>query len=583
MSEKDRLMAEALARGDRPTHRRHGHECPKCGHRWWHDPDACRGEDATYESCTDAHVCSQCGTVQREVDLSICDLDPQHIPARPALPDPPIGGLPRLPGSDPDAPIRAGSETAQWAALETAHGPGGWSRIGSEEVVRGDQRLTRVQCVLSGGQPSVTYFAAATVSADAPIAGVGTVVAASLGGLALIAAWIATVVKAAAIGGEVGFEVGATVAQALMARGIVAQMPGIPKTSAITPDMTEADGDAAMRALAADGKPETMAQIGERITKLRELSGVKFWAAPGTAAKVKAQVAADRAAREKEDPKVGNVSNFAGFDPFSYVEIQAPGGYRVRVAGDVLRIGGAPVPQSLSSAIAASVALAAIPPTRALSAAALAAARAAGTAVVMPVVPSPDPGQPGAHPASTSLGAEQVRRYAAAYPTQLPPGSGAVRYGGHKDMILDPSGQGGELRQSGPGSMVLYGGLKADGGLWQSGESSHHDDKWKDYSQAFQPFLRDAIGPDGQPVDLLDVVAAGGPLGGPLPAWIVARLRGGAGRSAPSPPPGGPAAPSSPPELPSLERPASGAPSGSGAGAGAAAAAGAAALWGGES
>jgi hypothetical protein len=54
------------------THRRHAHTCPNCGHRWWHDPDACLGAGATWETCAIAHVCEVCGTEQRVVDLDAC-------------------------------------------------------------------------------------------------------------------------------------------------------------------------------------------------------------------------------------------------------------------------------------------------------------------------------------------------------------------------------------------------------------------------------------------------------------------------------------------------------------------------------
>lgn len=401
LKENRKLVQAAMARGDYPTHRRHGHTCPKCSHRWWHDPDACRGDNATYETCEDAHVCSKCGTVQREVDMSICDKDPEHLPAKCELQDPPIGALPRL-GTNPDDPIRVSSETDLWSELEKSLGQGNWSKIGSEEVVRGDRRLERVECALAGGTFGVTYFIRVDVNVKA-----------------------------------------------------------VP----------------------------------------RQGSDVKLSGAP------------------------------AGFDPYTKIEIPVAG-YKVKMTGDVLRRGGVPVPMNFEDSIAAANAIGAIPPTRALSAAALAFAKAAGTAIVMPTIQSPDPSHPGAHAVGTALGDQQATSFAAAYPAALPPDSTVVRYGGHKSMIIDPSGQinpktgKSELRESGPGSMVLYGGLKADGSLTQHGIKSDHDKKWKDYSQPEQFFFLDAIGPNGEPVNLLAVIASGGPLGGPLPAWLVARLGG---------------------------------------------------------
>ena len=416
-------------------------------------------------------MCSQCGAVQREIDLSICDKDPQHVPAVCALQDPQLGAIPAF-GSHPDAPIRAESETAQWAALERAHGRGGWSRIGSEEVVRGDQRLERVQCMLADGRQAVTYF-----SSDPT----------------------------------------------------VGMVPDGPYRSKWT------SGDYYLISAVKSG--ETIYAVVRNGQQARE--GVEF----EKIRDARTYLRDNGFEKRSKDPKLGGIP-MNDFDPYSRAEIQV-GGYRIKMTGDVLRRGGAPVPMSFDDSVAAAVALGAIPPTRALSAAALAAAKAAGTSVVMPVVPSPD----GAHAAGTSVGDKQVAAFVAAYPKALPADSTTVRYGGHKDMILDPSGQPNkqtgksELRESGPGSMVLYGGLKADGSIWQSGIKSDHDKNWKDYSQPQQFFFRDALGPNGEHVDLLAVVAQGGPLGGPLPAWLVTRL-GGLGSGAPpgGTPPGGPVA-----------------------------------------
>ena len=440
-SELEDMWREAIARGDRPTERRHGHTCKKCGHRWWHDPDACKGDGATVESCTDAHVCSRCGEVQREVDLSICDKEPGYTPPKRELQDPQLGGLP---GSNPDAPIRAETQSAQWEALESVHGSGGWTRIGSEEVVRGDRRLERVQCVLPGGRESVTYFS----SPDPELGSFRDSFGQGFGmGIGYEAARLAVGVAVAGAAAAVAVGAGAY---------ILAKK---------------------------DGK------------------------------------------RGKMDHVIGGAS--LDFDPFSKVEIGVAG-YRVKLAGDVLRRGGVPVSMSFDDSVDASIRLGAIPPTRALSAAALAAAKAAGTAIVMPIVQSSD----GAHPIGTALGDAQSAAFARMYPAPLPPDSAVLRYGGHKDMVLDPASQPdpitgkSSLRQDGPGSMVLYGGLRTDGRLWQCGNRSKHARGYGDYSQPFQPFFRDAIGPDGKPVDLLAVIAAGGPLGGPLAGWLVGRLGG---------------------------------------------------------
>jgi hypothetical protein len=788
LTQNQRALRDAAARGDLPTHRRHGHTCPRCGHSWWHDPDACRGEGATFKSCEDAHRCSRCGEVQREPDLSICDRDPAHVPAVPALPDPPLGALPRA-GSDPDAPLPAASEAAEWAALEGEHGPGGWCQLGRAEVVRGGRRLARVDAVLAGGERAVTYFArpSSASPADPPVGGVLRSLAlltlgAGLGSagtaallwaeensdqrrdprlgaaehsghrreeLRLVAqhtavfpsapnaapgtdanhspgtlragAEVRVLERAAAqdgapmarvrvLNGDVAWEgagtraalgallpgVGTAVAAAAGHPGDVpgpwwvderalggppppVEPPPGEVVAGLTPVPHEgrdaylwrgrwhyreqggrwghyAEEPAPLRAWrlahaeTARAAPEREGHRGPRDHRLggapavhasvsgcmllgaaphfrsmcealaavrkhrattgpdsdvtvellgtidpKDLDGVDpesvtvvghrpgarlddFWAvmraarqlglrAPVRSLDPAAPVPVDLAeaspgprpetrdlvwSKESDgtwtarhsgevvnrgvvvaDPPLGAASA-ANFDPVTWVEVPAPGGYRVKVTGDVLRRGGVPVPMSFRDSVSAARALNAIPPTRALSDAALAAAKRAGSAVVMPVANSPDPGRPGAHPVGTDLGDQQAAAYAAAYPAPLPAGSGVLRYGGHKDMVLDPSGQPGpsggrsELRESGPGSMVLYGGLRADGSPWQRGVKSDHDDRWRDYSQPVQLFHRDAVGPSGEPADLLALVAAGGPLGGPLPGWLAARLGGGA-------------------------------------------------------
>jgi len=124
--------------------------------------------------------------------------------------------------------------------------------------------------------------------AEPPLAGAALTVGLTLAGLALAGAGAIIVAKASA---KTGFELGAYVAEALMARGIVAQMPHVPRVSAITPDMTEKDGQAAFKTLVSsvDGPMDSRAL--DALRELRESSGITFWAIPGTDAKIASKVA----------------------------------------------------------------------------------------------------------------------------------------------------------------------------------------------------------------------------------------------------------------------------------------------------
>jgi hypothetical protein len=90
---------------------------------------------------------------------------------------------------------------------------------------------------------------------------------------------------------RVSFELGVYVAEALSAHDIVVQTPSVPKTSAIRPDMTEKDGDAAFNALveATDGPLDDEGL--EALRGLKSTSGIKFWSVPGTDAKIRAKIA----------------------------------------------------------------------------------------------------------------------------------------------------------------------------------------------------------------------------------------------------------------------------------------------------
>ena len=87
---------------------------------------------------------------------------------------------------------------------------------------------------------------------------------------------------------KISFELGAYVAESLMARGIVVQMPDVPKSSAVSPSMTEEDGRASFDALVTATSPLKDRGV-EAFRDLKE-SGVKFWAEPGTSARIESEI-----------------------------------------------------------------------------------------------------------------------------------------------------------------------------------------------------------------------------------------------------------------------------------------------------
>jgi hypothetical protein len=98
-----------------------------------------------------------------------------------------------------------------------------------------------------------------------------------------------------------------------------------------------------------------------------------------------------------------------------------------------------------------------------------------------------------------------------------------LRDGGWKEMIASSV-----LKPTGPGSMLFYGWRLPNGRPLQKGIGSDHYRDWIEYDQFGTLMRRDAIDPQGNPVDLLDVLARGGSplMEGKLPAFLVAELGG---------------------------------------------------------
>jgi len=105
------------------------------------------------------------------------------------------------------------------------------------------------------------------------------------------------------------------------------------------------------------------------------------------------------------------------------------------------------------------------------------------------------------------------------------PPAGQFSDGFWKETVIVPG-----LVERGKGALAQYGGRKTtavDSAMWQEGKPGGHDEHYKDYSNTPTYMGRIAL-KNGAQVDLLDELAAGCELGGPIPAWLVAKFRGGA-------------------------------------------------------
>lgn len=206
---------------------------------------------------------------------------------------------------------------------------------------------------------------------------------------------------------------------------------------------------------------------------------------------------------------IGSATPTPALDPVTWVQIDAPGGYRIWTSAEPLSSGGVRVPLSFAQAIAAARDMNSVLTTRPLSDARW--AQASDKRVTNPV-----PSKDGAHFNDPSQNA--------AFAATLGPVGTVLRHGGWKDTILDPLKP---LVPSGPNSMAFYGWRKADGSTWQRGVSSDHNRDWIEYDSLHPVFRRDAT-LNGLPVDLLDEIARpGSPLvQAPVAPFLIEELRG---------------------------------------------------------
>lgn len=190
-------------------------------------------------------------------------------------------------------------------------------------------------------------------------------------------------------------------------------------------------------------------------------------------------------------------------DPYDWTNINV-NGYTIVVMNEPLAVGGLRLPTSFMEQLEIAKALNALPVTKAISDARWAQAKQ----VLAQPIADPrgavlnDPGQ------------------VIEYNKRIGPNTGEFRDGFWKESVLVAG-----LAPSGRGAMAQYGFRKAGGGTFQGGLPGDHDERWKDYSNTPTYVGRQATF-NGQTVDLLDVIANGGPLGGPIPQWLVNKLRG---------------------------------------------------------
>jgi len=194
-------------------------------------------------------------------------------------------------------------------------------------------------------------------------------------------------------------------------------------------------------------------------------------------------------------------------DNFRWVALHI-GDYQIQITADTAAVYGLRMPASFEDMLAMAGSVGDIlPPTKTIVDARWAHAS-------RQIVLEPLPG--GAHNANglDPVGVQQVQEWDARLGPVSP---GPLWDGGWKDWILEPG-----IEQ---GHAVNYGLRKPDGSVWQS-PGHHHDAEWKDYSQ-LATFVQRRAKKNGVEIDLVEELAKGSPLGGPIPDWIVQRLNGG--------------------------------------------------------
>ena len=179
------------------------------------------------------------------------------------------------------------------------------------------------------------------------------------------------------------------------------------------------------------------------------------------------------------------------------------GDYDIMVMNEPLSVHGLRLPASLDDAIEVAKVLDAIPITPQISEARWANAK---HIFAKPL----DPPKGGLHDLVQVV----------EYNQKIGPNTGELTDGYWKEQVIVPG-----MKPEGRGSMAQYGFHDSETHMFQSGGPGAHERAYKDYSLTPTYVGRKAL-KGGVEVDLVDELAEGGPLGGPLPAWLVERLNG---------------------------------------------------------
>jgi len=190
-------------------------------------------------------------------------------------------------------------------------------------------------------------------------------------------------------------------------------------------------------------------------------------------------------------------------DEIKYCQVTV-GEYEIMITCEPIAVGGLRLPTSMGEEYAISNILGALPLTKVVSD----ARWTQGEKIVSNGI--------GDKSGAVWNDPSQVTRYNAT----IGPNTGKLRDGYQKEGVLVSN-----LQPSGRGALAQY-GLRNNttGDTYENGAPSGHDENWKDYSNTPNYMSRKAL-KNGEPVDLLDELAVGCSLGGPLPTWLVAKFQ----------------------------------------------------------
>lgn len=201
-------------------------------------------------------------------------------------------------------------------------------------------------------------------------------------------------------------------------------------------------------------------------------------------------------------------------DPVTWVPLNV-GGYQLQVMSEPASVQGYRLPTSLDDLVAmgAHVDGGAIPITTAISDARWSQAAEQISGAQWHTTDSR--GERGIYP-------PQILEYNA----HLPAPSSVLRDGYGKEPVIGPT-----LKPEGAGSMLQYGWRQPGGAVVQHGMQGphNHDRRYAGYSDLGTLVKRAAVDPQGNPVDLLDVLSGDSPLSPALKPWLIERLRNGGG------------------------------------------------------